>query len=176
MLFGENGYDRTSIRDIAGAVGMLPGSVYYHFPSKEALLTAVYENAINEAIQTLIEATAAFTDPWDKLESAVVAHLAILVGGGPLAVVIAGGANLPPTARSSLVAQRHRYENVFRDLVAALDLGPGIKRSSFRLALLGALNWSLTWFRPGGDPPETVARSLFAVFRTARSNTVRTDS
>ena len=176
MLFGESGYDRTSIRDIAGAVGMLPGSVYYHFPSKEALLTAVYERAIDDAIATLHQATASFPDPWDRLEAAVAAHLGILVGGGSLAVVIADGPNLPSATRSSLIVQRHRYEAVFRDLVAALDLAPGIKQSSFRLALLGALNWSLTWFRADGDPPEALARSLFAVFRAARATTVRTES
>ena len=169
VLFGEHGYDRTSMRDIAAAVGMLPGSVYYHFPSKEALQAAVYEAAIDEAIETIGRATAHLTDPWNRLEAACVAHLGILVGGGSLAVVIADGANLPATARDVRIAQRHRYEAVFRDLVAAIALPPGMRASSFRLALLGALNWALTWYRPDGDPPEVVARDLFAVFRAGRS-------
>ena len=63
---------------------------------------------------------------------------------------------------------RRRYESVFRDLVTALDLPPGVKPRAFRLALLGALNWALTWYRPGGDPPETVARDLLAVFRAGQ--------
>ncbi len=167
-LFGESGYDRTSIRDIAAAVGMLPGSVYYHFPSKEALLAAVYTAAIDRAIETLQAATAGHQDPWDRLEAASVAHLGILVGGGSIAVVIADGPNLPASARMDLVKQRHRYETVFRDLVAEIDLPDGVTASSFRLALLGALNWSLTWFRPDGDPAETVARNIFAVFRAGR--------
>jgi AcrR family transcriptional regulator len=165
LLFGENGYERTSIRDIAAAVGMLPGSVYYHFASKEALLAAVYADAIDQAIQTIQHAAAKHQDPWDRLEAAAVAHLGILVGGGSIAVVIADGPNLPVAARAELIGQRHRYEAMFRDLVDAIDLPPGVKASSFRLALLGALNWSLTWFHPNGDPPETVARNLFAVFR-----------
>jgi AcrR family transcriptional regulator len=168
LLFGESGYDRTSIRDIAAAVGMLPGSVYYHFPSKEALLAAVYTAAIDRAIETLQAATAGYQDPWDRLEAASVAHLGILVGGGSIAVVIADGPNLPASARAQLVKQRHRYETVFRDLVAEIDLPDGVTASAFRLALLGALNWSLTWFRPDGDPAETVARNIFAVFRAGR--------
>jgi AcrR family transcriptional regulator len=167
-LFGESGYDRTSIRDIAAAVGMLPGSVYYHFPSKEALLAAVYTAAIDQAIETLQAATADHKDPWDRLEAASVAHLGILVGGGSIAVVIADGRNLPETARAQLIQQRHRYETIFRDMVAELDLPSGVTASSFRLALMGALNWALTWFRPDGDPAETVARNIFAVFRAGR--------
>ncbi len=174
LLFGESGYDRTSIRDIAAAVGMLPGSVYYHFPSKEALLAAVYAAAIDKAIDTLRTAIAGHSDPWDRLEAAAIAHLGILVGGGSIAVVIADGPNLPATARKDLIAQRHRYEAVFRELVAAVDLPPGVRPSSFRLALMGALNWSLTWFRPDGDPPEIVARNLFAVFRAGRPSNART--
>jgi len=168
LLFGENGYDRTSIRDIAAAVGMLPGSVYYHFPSKEALLAAVYTAAIDRAIETLQAATAGHQDPWDRLEAASVAHLGILVGGGSIAVVITDGPNLPAAVRAELVTQRHRYETVFRDLVAEIDLPDGVTPSAFRLALLGALNWSLTWFRPDGDPAEIVARNIFAVFRAGR--------
>jgi TetR/AcrR family transcriptional regulator, cholesterol catabolism regulator len=168
LLFGEYGYDRTSIRGIAAAVGMLPGSVYYHFPSKEALLAAVYTAAIDRAIETLHAATAPYQDPWDRLEAASVAHLGILVGGGSISVAIADGPNLPATARAQLVKQRHRYEAVFRDLVAEIDLPPDVTPSSFRLALLGAFNWALTWFRADGDPAETVARNLFAVFRAGR--------
>jgi TetR/AcrR family transcriptional regulator, cholesterol catabolism regulator len=174
-LFGERGYERTSIRDIASAVGMLPGSVYYHFASKEALLAAVYTAAIDQAIDAIQAATACHTDPWDRLEAAAVAHLGILVGGGSIAVVIADRPNLPETARADLIRQRHRYELVFRDLVAALDLPIGVQASSFRLALLGALNWALTWYRPDGDPPEAVARSLFAVFRSGRPSSTSID-
>ena len=41
-LFRTQGFGGTSERDIARAVGMLPGSLYCHFATKEALLTAVY--------------------------------------------------------------------------------------------------------------------------------------
>lgn len=147
---------------------MLPGSVYYHFPSKEALLAAVYTGAIDRAIETLHAAIAVHQDPWDRLEEAAVAHLGILVGGGSIAVVVIDGRNLPATGRDALIVQRQRYEAIFRDLVAAIDLPPGVTAGSFRLALLGALNWALTWYSPAGDPPEVVARNLFAVFRAGR--------
>ena len=64
-MFAAKGYDGTSIRDIAGAVGMLPGSLYYHFKSKEELLLAVYRKGVarfEAAIDAALGETAA--EPW----------------------------------------------------------------------------------------------------------------
>ena len=170
QLFGARGYERTSMRDIASAVGMLPGSMYYHFASKEALLAAVYADAIDRSVAVVEAAAAAEADPWDRLEAAAAAHLRLLLTGGSLAAVVVDGRNQPDAARAALVAQRHRYEAVFRRLVAAVPLPPGVRAGPFRLALLGALNWALTWYRPEGDPPEAVARGLFAIFRASQPN------
>lgn len=168
ILFGTRGYGRTSMRDIAAAVGMLPGSVYYHFPSKEALLAAVYTDGIDRSVAQLNEAVASKQDAWDRLEAASIAHLHMLLTGGALAAVVMDGPNQPGAARAELIRQRDRYEAVFRRLIAAVPMPPGVKPGPFRLALLGSLNWALTWFRPDGDPPEVVARDLFAVFRASQ--------
>ena len=168
LLFGARGYERTSMRDIATAVGILPGSVYYHFASKEALLAAVHAEAIDRSIAAVEEAVAAETGPWDRLEAAAAAHLRQLLIEGVLAAVVVDGPKQSGAMQAQLVAQRDRYEAVFRRLVAEVDLPPGVEPGPFRLALLGALNWALTWFRPDGDPPEVVARALFAIFRASQ--------
>ena len=147
---------------------MLPGSVYYHFASKEALRAAVYEDGINRAVASLNEATSVHRDPWDRLEAAAVTHLRLLLTGGALAAVVMDGPNQPGLAREELIRQRDRYEAVFRRLISALPLPPGVQPGPFRLALLGALNWALTWYHHDGDPPEVVARDLFAIFRASK--------
>ncbi len=170
QMFGARGFDRTSVRDIAAAVGMLPGSVYYHFASKEALLVAVYTASIDKAIASVQAAIALHRDPWDRLEAAAVAHMRTLLDGGALAAVVMDSPALPSDVREELIRQRHRYETLFRAQVAALELPPGVNPSCFRLALLGALNWALTWYRPdGARSPEEMARDLFAVFRLQQS-------
>ena len=58
------------------------------------------------------------------------------------------------------------YERLFIDLVAALPVRRGTDRRSLRLMLLGALNWSQTWYRPGRDDPRAIARSFVALLRT----------
>jgi len=166
-LFGARGYDSTSMRDIATAVGMLPGSLYYHFPSKEDLLVAVYTIGMEQMLEAVLAATRTATDPWDRLEAAAAAHLGTLLDKRGYAAAVIGGfsVNAAPSVRTELVRQRDRYEDTFRDLVAGLPLGPHQDRQFLRLALLGALNWTLAWYGPNGDTPETIARRLVAQFR-----------
>ena len=167
LLFGARGYGRTSIRDIAAAVGMLPGSVYYHFASKDALLSAVYAAVIDRSIAQVQGAIAVHADPWDRLEAAAATHLSLLLADGALAAVVVDGPKQTSVAQADLVRQRDRYEAVSRSLVAAVTLPPGVQPGAYRLALLGALNWALTWYRPDGDSPEVVAHDLFAIFRAS---------
>lgn len=171
LLFGRQGFERTSIRDIAAAVGMLPGSVYYYFPSKDALLAAVYEDAIDHMVAAVDAAIQHHSDPWDRLEAAAAAHLRMLLGGGSISAVVAGLPAEASSMRMELIRQRDRYEDVIRILIDDITLPPNLEHASFRLALLGALNWTLTWYRPGhgdGRSPDEIARSLFAVFRAGR--------
>ena len=166
-LFGARGYDSTSMRDIATAVGMLPGSLYYHFPSKEDLLVAVYTIGMDQMRDAVLAAIATASDPWDRLEAAATAHLGTLLDKRGYAAAVIGGfsINAAPTVRTELVRQRDRYEDTFRDLVAALPLGLHQDRQFLRLALLGALNWTLAWYAPEGETPEAIARRLVGQFR-----------
>ena len=50
-LFGAQGFHGTSIRDIVRSVPMLPGSVYYHFATKDLLLAAVYEEGVRRILE-----------------------------------------------------------------------------------------------------------------------------
>src|SRR6201992_2961449 len=59
-LFASRGFDATSIRDIAAAAQVQPASVYYHYPSKEALLVAIVDRA---AAQVAEQLRAAASDP-----------------------------------------------------------------------------------------------------------------
>ena len=65
-----------------------------------------------------------------------------------------------------LVTLRDGYEKRFVELVAALPLPAATDRSLWRLQLLGALNWTPTWYRPGGSrAPAEIARAMVAAVR-----------
>src|SRR5574337_1632583 len=68
-LFALHGYAATSMRDIAIETKMLAGSVYYHFPSKDELLLAVYEAGVQALDAAVTAAVAGETDPWQDRKS-----------------------------------------------------------------------------------------------------------
>jgi len=164
-LFARQGFHAASMRDIARAVGMLPGSLYYHFPSKDDLLLAVYEEGVDRIAERLDAAVARNEAPWARLEAACVAHLEMLLeaGGDTAQVVIRVRPEDCAAMAARLIALRDAHEDRFKALVAALDLPEGADRQALRLMLLGALNWSQTWYRPGGDSPAAIARRFLAL-------------
>lgn len=164
--FRERGYSAASMRDIAGQAGMLAGSAYYHFPSKEELLVAVHEEGIRRITEAVEGALVGLTDPWARLEAVATAHLEALLDGGDYAQVVIR--DLPrdaEAARARLIGLRDTYEDIFRRLVDDLPLPADVDRGRLRLMLLGALNWSPRWYCAGGVPPKRLAQDFIAMLR-----------
>ncbi len=164
--FAKKGFDKTSMRDIAAAFGVLPGSLYHHFNSKDELFIAVYAAGVDRMIDAVAKATENIVDPWDRLEAACVAHLQELLGHeNVLAAVLADNSISDGELRKAWAHERGRYEDLLRTLVDAVELNAGVESRYFRLGLLGAINWTLTWYQAGGESPEQIARKLVALFR-----------
>jgi AcrR family transcriptional regulator len=165
-LFGGKGYENTSMRDIAAVVGILPGSLYHHFRSKEDLFVAVYSYGVSHILQAVNDAVAKRADPWARLEAACVAHMqSLLVKDSFAAVMISHFSINSLPKHDELVALRDSYEIVFKDLIAALPLPAGIDRRIFRLGLLGSMNWAIAWYDPSGETPANIARKLLKTIR-----------
>jgi AcrR family transcriptional regulator len=166
--FAHQGFRATTIRDIAGDAGMLPGSLYYHFASKNDLLLAVYEEGVRRIAANVDRAAAGAADPWARLEAACTAHLETVLDRSDYARVIVRV--LPQDAgevSGRLIALRDEYEGRFVRLVDDLALPAASDRRNLRLLLLGALNWSQIWYRPDGDTPAAIARQFTGYFRRA---------
>lgn len=164
-LFVQRGFDATSMRDIAEAVGMQPGSLYSHFRSKDALFLAVYQTGIQQSIERVQEYAAAHDDAWSRLVAASEAHIEMMVDGGTFAAVVMNWPNRADSVRQQVVAERDRYQSVFVSFIDALPIARGVDRHYLRLGILGAVNWPQKWYRPDGDPPAMIARRLLELFR-----------
>ncbi|HTO46648.1 MAG TPA: TetR/AcrR family transcriptional regulator [Burkholderiales bacterium] len=165
-LFSARGFQGTSIRDIVAAVDMLPGSLYYHFATKEALLAAVYAEGVRRISEAVSAAIAGKRDPWERLEAAAIAHLEALLQESDYAqVVIRVRPADAPSVEGELVKLRDDYERLFVELVQGLPLARGTDRRTLRLMLLGALNWSQTWYHPGRDNARAIARRFVGLLR-----------
>ncbi len=152
-LFLQRGYEATSLRVLAGVVGIKAGSIYYHFASKDELLTeilrrgiAVMQVAFDEAQQISSGQSSVA-----RIEVHVRAHLAALYENGPYtAAHVVTFRTAPAAVREQIVPIRDAYEarwtRVLRELQADGAIPPMIDVNVARLVLFGAMNSSIDWF------------------------------
>ncbi len=151
-LFRRQGFDATSTRDIAAAVGMHSGSPFYHFKTKDALLCAVMEEGMHAAIarQTKALRGVQADQPLGQIRRLIRAHFETLLGPGNdfVPVMLYEHRSLNPGQRALLAALQADYEAAWTPVLEALHasghLRAPVKLS--RLFILGALNWSVQWF------------------------------
>src|SRR5690606_39837516 len=112
-LFGSQGFDATTIRDIAAAAGILGGSIYYHFSSKEDIFLAVHSAGIESITAAVLSAIEGIEDPWEQLEAAAVAHCKALLSSGELPVLVSPYySESLKGLRDQLIEQRDRYDKI----------------------------------------------------------------
>ena len=152
-VFREKGFHGAGMREIAAGLEMTPGNLYYYFRSKEDLLHACQFISLTRLIDTA-RGILTGTEPADvQLRALIAAHLDLTLDelGGSAAHVEFHA--LPEDRLGEIVGMRDVYEQLIRRLI-----GRGIEEGTFRpvdvklttMALLGALNWSVVWFKPEG--------------------------
>ena len=170
QVFDARGYKAATLRQIADEAGILAGSVYHHVESKEALYLEVHRTGYLRMQAAVARALDGHGDPWTRLEAACRAHLEEMLGGDPIARVTGQGLMEPRDGpvHVALGPLRGDYERLWAQLVEALPLaeGVGIDRRVLRLNLIGALNWTRTWYRADGAlRPAELAAQLVGMLR-----------
>jgi AcrR family transcriptional regulator len=167
-LFREKGFAATTVREIAAAADMLPGSLHYRYPSKEALLVALMTRGVERAMAAVTEATRGEPDPVERVRLGLRTHLELLCGGeDSLFVLLFDWRSLPPGAKDGVERERARYEHFWNGLLldaAATGKGrPMIDVELVRHFGFGSINWVATWYRPGeGRTPAQIADAMWS--------------
>lgn len=153
--FKEEGYAGTSLRDIAGAVGVKAASLYHHFASKDEIVGEVLRIGVERVfdnVRSSVVALPAEADARLLLRTAIHAHLSALLklqDYSSANVRIFG--QVPAHVREGHMALRDNYEKYWASLLRRCAGGGGLnpKRDLqlARLFLLGGLNGSLEWYR-----------------------------
>jgi AcrR family transcriptional regulator len=169
-LLRHRGYGATTTRAIACAVGIKGGSIYHHFPSKDAIVAEVVNEGVrvvHDAVEGALAALPANATSGRRLETAIKAHLlSSLEHSDYTSASIRTFAFLPGAVRGECRQERQRYERLWRDLANEIH-GAGlidrdISPDSLRLLLLGAVNWAGEWYRAGRMDIEQISRDFAA--------------
>jgi AcrR family transcriptional regulator len=172
-LFRQKGFDATSTRDIAAAVGMHSGSPFYHFKSKGALLYAVMDQGMRSAIARQSAAQQAAEpsapDAAALLRVLVRNHFDVLLGSGSdfIPVMLYESRSLTARQRALLAKLQGDYEALWAPVLNALSQAGQIKGpvKLARLLIFGALNWSVQWFDASKDASlDDLADAAMALF------------
>lgn len=154
-LFREQGYDRTTVKEIAEACNMLPGSLHYRYQAKEDILVDLMRLGLEQASIAVTQAVAGATEPAEQLRRGINAHLQLLVSGSDMVyVLLFEWRSLRGEARREMIKLRDRYESLWAAMLKLLAEQGVIRKDMdlelLRLIGLGALNWVATWFREEG--------------------------
>lgn len=167
-LFRQRGFAATTLREIGKAAGVFPGSIHYRFATKEALLLALMERAIEQAIAAVRSAAAQTTDPTERVRLGLRAHLRLLLSGDDaIYVLLFEWRSVSGAPRDEMVRLRDRYEafwdGMLYEAAGAGRLRAGVDLKLVRMLGFGAVNWVATWYSPeGGRTPEQIADAFWA--------------
>ena len=155
QVFRQKGFHGASMQDIAEAVNLQKASLYHHVSSKQEILLAL----LDRALELLLERISAISNqpiPADqKLQQMIRAYLQILAENTDLsAVLLFEHRSLERKQHARHVPNRDKFEALWRDVLVE-----GVAAGSFQCddpalttrAILGILNWTITWYRPDGD-------------------------
>jgi AcrR family transcriptional regulator len=169
QIFSQKGFHATSMQDIADAVNLQKGSLYYHINSKQEILVEVLNRALDLLIANMQEVMASTSAADVKLRQAMQVYLVTMLKNRDLAaVLLLEHRSLEPEAHARHIPKRDYFESQWRDLIhegAEQGLFQCVDVSLASRALLGVLNWAITWYRPdGGLTPEMIAEQFADLF------------
>jgi AcrR family transcriptional regulator len=161
-LFSTRGYHGTSIRDIAAATGILPGSLYAHIRSKEDLLYDIVVRAAEQFLTGVRIVVAWPGSPEEKLRKAMRSHIGVVAHAREEARVFLEEWNaLEEPRRAEVRALRDEYESLWDELIREGIEGGRLRQidpTLARLLVLSAANWTYTWYDPEGPlSPDEIA-------------------
>lgn len=168
-LFHQKGYAASSMRDLAGLLGIEAASIYSHVKSKEEILQRICFRMAKEFFESLEAIEQEAYNAVEKLEKAIVAHVEVITKDpSASAVFFSEWRHLSEPHLSEFLEMRERYEDKFRQYVRE-----GMQDEVFEtvderftvLTLLSSINYIPGWFNPDGKlQPDEIGHKIARLF------------
>jgi TetR/AcrR family transcriptional regulator len=188
-IIRENGFQATSLNDIATALGITKSGLYHYTSSKQALLFEIMSFGLDQIEAEVVAPVRALADPEARLHALVYRHVRIATrADGAVAELADEVRSLPALNRRRIQQRMRAYVDFVHTIVADLRADGRLRDIDSTIAtytVLGAILWVPRWFREGrrltaaqvaAEVAETtVAALLRPGRRAARTNDVNID-
>jgi AcrR family transcriptional regulator len=166
QLFSEQGFDRTSVKQLAHTAGMSPGLVYHYFRSKDEVLRAIFQESVQQVQAAFMEAEAV-ADPAERIERLIRASLAGVRAHARFWRLF-NGMRLHSRYLELLFKDGVQWTATIRATMERYFVEAGAAEPEFEAALLFALIDGVTQhfvFEPARYPLEAMAERIAQTYR-----------
>jgi AcrR family transcriptional regulator len=165
-MFRDRGFAAAGMRDIAVAADLSPANLYHYFRGKDEILYYCQDRALDRMLASVADARRRTSRADHRLSRVLTAHVLTMLDEVEGASAHLQVESLAAPLRTRLVRKRDRYERSLRRIIAEGAVAGTLVAPDPALvarAMLGALNWTATWFRPEGPQrADQVAPALAA--------------
>jgi len=168
--FRKLGYHGATVEQIAAALRMKKGNLYYYFKNKEEILFACHEYS-HDRLQELLDDAVRSTAPAEaKLRRLITGAVHVILDELHGTALLLDLEALSPAHLKAVVHRRDRFDRGMRLIIeegmATGAFAPGDPKL-LGFAMLGALNWISRWFNPSGPSSSEDIATRFADYLIA---------
>jgi AcrR family transcriptional regulator len=160
-LFQQQGYDATSMNDVAAALKLSKGGLYHHFQSKDEILFHIMSHAMQLTEDRVINVVrridgTSVAGAEERLRTLIRLHIQVVLSpeDREITVMLHENHPLPPTLRRKINGRKKDYlvfvENLIADVQRKRNSSSTVTPRAASFALVGMINWIYQWYKPDG--------------------------
>ena len=157
-LFQQQGYDATSMNDVAAALKLSKGGLYHHFQSKDEILFHIMSHAMDITEQRVINVVRRIDGgrAEERLRTLIRLHIQVVLSpeDREITVMLHENHPLPPALRRKINGRKKDYlhfvEHLIADVQRQRNSRSQVTPRAAALALVGMINWIYQWYKPEG--------------------------
>jgi TetR/AcrR family transcriptional regulator, cholesterol catabolism regulator len=156
-LFQQQGYDATSMNDVAAALKLSKGGLYHHFQSKDEILYNIMSHAMDITEERVINAVRRIEGTEERLRTLIRLHIEVVLSeeDREITVMLHENHPLPPALRRKINGRKKDYvhfvENLVADVQRQRNSTSQVTPRAAAFALVGMINWIYQWYRHDGS-------------------------
>jgi TetR/AcrR family transcriptional regulator, cholesterol catabolism regulator len=156
-LFQQQGYDATSMNDVAAALKLSKGGLYHHFQSKDEILYHIMSHAMDITEERVINVARRIEGAEERLRTLIRLHIEVVLSAEDREITVMLHENhpLPPALRRKINGRKKDYvhfvENLVADVQRQRNSTSQVTPRAAAFALVGMINWIYQWYKPEGS-------------------------